>query len=70
MFYLFEITTYTTDKPAYGCYPYDNETSAKATFHTKMGGAMKSANVKTEQLIIVSDDNTVIAAELYTADAE
>ena len=54
MYYLIEITSYmdkeTVDK---GIYSYTDRTLAIANFHSKMGGAMKNANFKSEMLMVV-----------------
>ena len=50
-YYLVEITTYVDETPdSKGVYEYDNETDAIATFHSKMGGAMKNENYASEYL--------------------
>lgn len=54
MFYLIEITSYmdkdTVDKAIYS---YADRTLAIANFHSKMGGAMKNENFKTEMLMVI-----------------
>lgn len=56
MYYLIEITSYmdkdTVDK---GIYSYTDRTLAIANFHSKMGGAMKNENYKSEMLMIIDE---------------
>jgi len=71
MCYVIELTTY-VDKKAdakaiYG--PYD-ETEATATFHQKMGGAMKNANYASELLVVVSETGGIIKDEYWKRPVE
>lgn len=56
MYYLIEITSYmdkdTVDK---GIYSYTDRTLAIANFHSKMGGAMKNENYKSEMLMVIDE---------------
>lgn len=56
MYHLIEITNYVDGtKESKGIYSYDSRTDAIANFHSKMGGAMKHANYKSEMLMVIDE---------------
>lgn len=66
MYYLVEITTYNDGHAdEVGLYKHETLDSAKATFHTKMGGMMKKSTVETELLTIINGDGLQYATEKY-----
>ena len=71
MFYLIEITSYmdkdTVDK---GIYSYTDRTLAIANFHSKMGGAMKKENFKTEMLMVVDSRGGVQTYDYWEREIE
>lgn len=68
-FYVFEATTYNDGtKDAVGIYTYDNLNAAKSVYHTKMGGAMKNANIASELLVVMDDCGAEYEVEKHTAD--
>lgn len=66
MFYVMEISRYVDGSPtSKGIYTYDNEIDAMATFHSKLGGAMKNSNYAFELVHVVNDYGVVIASEYF-----
>ena len=66
MYYLMEVTTYVDETPkAKGLYEYEDEISALAKFHQKLGGAMANENYATELVQVVSENGVVIATEFF-----
>lgn len=60
MFRVIEVTTYNDGtQTAQGIYSYEDDITAIATFHSKMGSAMKSAKVQTEMVMVITDKGTV-----------
>lgn len=71
MFYFIEITSYmdkdTVDK---GIYSYTDRTLAVSSFHSKMGGAMKNTNFKTEMLMVVDERGGIIIYDYWEREIE
>lgn len=66
MYYLIEVTTYVDEtQKAKGIYEYDDEILAIASFHNKMGGAMKNENYATELVQVVTGNGVVVATEYF-----
>lgn len=65
-YYVIEITTKaeTTTK---GVYEYTTENEAVASFHSKMGGAMKNKDYLEELVMVVDDNGAVLRVEKYIA---
>ena len=65
-YYVIEITKYVdgaADSKA--IYAYDDETEAVATFHQKMGGAMKNANFAFELVQVINEYGVVIESKYF-----
>lgn len=70
-YYVIEVTKYadgTADSKS--IYIYDDEVSAVATFHQKMGGAMKNANYAFELVQVINDYGVVIESKYFERKAE
>ena len=70
-YYVIEITTYnngTSDSK--GIYEYDNKQDAIATFHSKMGGAMKNTTYATELLLVISEEGSTVRMERFERPVE
>jgi hypothetical protein len=66
VYYLMEVTTYVDETPkAKGIYEYEDEISALAKFHQKLGGAMANENFATELVQVVAGNGVVIATEYF-----
>lgn len=71
MYYLMEVTTYVDETPkSKGLYEYEDEISALAKFHQKLGGAMANENYATELVLVVAENGVVIATEYFERPAE
>lgn len=71
MYYLLEVTTYTDETPkAKGIYEYEDEISALAKFHQKLGGAMDKKNYATELVQVVAENGVVVATEYFKRPVE
>lgn len=66
-YYVIEIAEGDAKISGKGIYEYDNEKSAVASFHSKLGTAMKSDLYKSELIMVVDSDGKVIKREKYTA---
>lgn len=66
-YYVIEIAEGDAKISGKGIYEYDNEKSAVASFHSKLGTAMKSDLYKSELIMVVDFDGKVIKREKYTA---
>lgn len=66
-FYVIEITT-KADTTTKGVYEYATENEAVASFHSKMGGAMKNKDYLAELLMVIDDNGAVLKVEKYTAE--
>ena len=65
-YYVIEVTKYadgTADSKS--IYTYDDETEAVATFHQKMGGAMKNANYAFELVQVINEYGVVIESKYF-----
>lgn len=71
MFYLIEITSYMDkDKVDTGIYSYTDRTLAIANFHSKMGGAMKNTNFKTEMLMVIDGKGGLQTCDYWEREIE
>ena len=69
--FLIEISKYvdgTADSKA--VYTYDSEVEAVATFHQKMGGAMKNANYAFELVQVINEYGVVIESKYFERKTE
>lgn len=64
MYYLIEITT-KADKVEKGIYSYNNRIDAVATFHQKIGGAMKNKDYLEETVMLITATGSVEMHEYY-----
>lgn len=70
-YYVIEVTKYadgTADSKA--IYAYDDEVSAVATFHQKMGGAMKNANYAFELVQVINEYGIVNESKYFERKVE
>ena len=70
-YYVIEITKYadgTADSKA--IYTYDDEVEAVATFHQKMGGAMKNANYSFELVQVINEYGVTIESKYFERKTE
>lgn len=70
-YYVIEVTKYadgTADSKS--IYTYDSEVEAVATFHQKMGGAMKNANYAFELVQVINDYGVVIESKYFERKTE
>lgn len=70
-YYVIEITTYnngTADSK--GIYEYESKQDAIATFHSKMGSAMKTATYATELLLVISEEGSTVRMERFERPVE
>jgi len=70
-YYVIEITRYadaTADSKA--IYTYDDEVEAVATFHQKMGGAMKNANYSFELVQVINEYGVTIESKYFERKTE
>lgn len=65
MFYLIEIATGDPKVAGKAIYEYSTENDAIASFHAKMGSAMKSELYSSELLIVVDSDGILVKREKY-----
>ena len=64
-YYLIEISTGDEKIAGKAIYEYDNEQTAIANFHSKLGTAMKSELYHTELVIVIDDKSNVIKTETF-----
>lgn len=64
-YYVIEIATGDSKISGRAVYEYSTETEAIATFHSKMGAAMKSSLYMSEMLMVIDDNGVVIAREKF-----
>lgn len=64
-YYLIEISEGDAKIHGKGIYEYDNREIAIATFHQKMGNAMKSDLYTMEQLLVIDESNSIIKSEIF-----
>lgn len=65
MFYVIEIATGDSQIAGKAVYAYATEKEAVATFHTKMGNAMKSDLYTSELLLVIDDNGSVLKREKF-----
>lgn len=58
-FFLLEIVTNDEGKATPGVYSFDKLDDAKANYHTKLGGAMKSKAYASIQLMVFNSENGI-----------
>ena len=64
-FYLIEIAGGDSKIKGKGIYEYNSKNEAIASFHSKMGVAMKSELYTKEQLMVVDSENCQIISEVF-----
>ena len=69
MFYVLEVSTGEAAIAGRAVYAYATLDEAVATFHSKMGTAMKSLMYATELLMVIDDNGAVYRTELFTRPA-
>ena len=69
MFYVIEISTGDAKIAGKAIYQYNTIDEAVATFHSKLGTAMKSDLYETELVLVIGEDGEVMRAEKYTKPA-
>lgn len=67
MYYVLEITTGDAKVAGKSVYQYATADEAVATFHSKLGNAMKSDLYDTELVMVIADDGTVYRQERFVA---
>lgn len=70
MFYVIEISKGDSKIAGKSIYEYETEQLAVASFHTKMGTAMKSDLYTSELLLVIDDSGNLIKREQYTRTEE
>lgn len=65
MFYVVEISTGDAQIAGKSVYQYDTIEAAVATFHSKLGAAMKSPLFETELCLVIEDNGSVNRSEKY-----
>lgn len=68
MYYLIEISTGDAKIAGQAIYSYKSEREAIASFHSKLGTAMKSDLYETEIVMLIDDDAQLIKREKYVKD--
>lgn len=66
MYYVIEISTGDAQVAGKAVYQYDTLDAAVATFHSKLGSAMKSALFESELLMVMDAEGAVLRVEKYT----
>ena len=69
MFYVIEIATGDPKIAGKAVYQYATIDEATATFHSKLGTAMKSDLYETELVLVIGADGEVMRSEKYTKPA-
>lgn len=64
-YFLIEIAEGNSKIAGYAVYKYETRNEAIATFHQKMGNAMKSELYTKEQLMVVDSENCQIISEVF-----
>lgn len=64
-YYVIEIATGDIKITGKGIYEYNSETEAVASFHSKLGTAMKSDLYETELILVIDSDGKVIKREKH-----
>ena len=65
MFYVIEISTGDAKIAGKAIYQYNTIDEAIATFHSKLGTAMKSDLYATELIMVMDDEGAVLRVEKY-----
>ena len=65
MFYVIEISTGDAKIAGRAIYQYNTIDEAIATFHSKLGTAMKSDLYATELIMVMDDEGAVLRVEKY-----
>ena len=65
-YYVIEIATGDTKIAGKGIYEFNTENEAVASFHSKLGTAMKSELYETELIMVVDSEGKLIKREKYT----
>ena len=65
MFYVIEISNGDPKIEGKASYQYDTIEAAVATFHSKLGTAMKSDLYATELIMVMDDEGAVLRVEKY-----
>lgn len=65
MFYVVEISTGDAQIAGKAVYQYNTRDEAVATFHSKLGAAMKSDLFETELVLVIEDNGSVERVEKY-----
>lgn len=65
MFYVIEISTGDPKIEGKAIYQYNTIDEAVATFHSKLGTAMKSDLYATELIMVMDDEGAVLRVEKY-----
>lgn len=65
MFYVIEVSTGDPTIAGSAVYKYNTLNEAVATFHTKLGNAMKSALFTSELVMVIDDAGAVYRTEKY-----
>lgn len=68
MFYLIEISTGDSQVAGKAVYSYTSEKDALASFHTKLGNAMKSPLYQSELVVVLDENGVLIKQEKYNAE--
>lgn len=69
MYYVLEVSTGDSKIAGKSVYQYGTITEAVATFHSKLGAAMKSELFETELIMVIEDNGSVVCSEKYTKPA-
>ena len=64
-YFLIEIAEGDAKIKGKGIYEYNSRNEAIASFHSKMGVAMKSELYTREQLLVIDEGNSVIKSEIF-----
>lgn len=66
-YYVIEIAEGDSQIKGKGIYEYDNEQLAVATFHSKLGVAMKSPLYTSDLLVVMDEQGSILRIERYVA---
>lgn len=65
MFYVLEVSTGDSKIAGKAVYQYPTITEAVATFHSKLGAAMKSDLYDSELIMVIEANGSVVCSERY-----
>lgn len=65
MFYVLEVSTGDSKIAGKAVYQYNTITEAVATFHSKLGAAMKSDLYDSELIMVIEANGSVVCSEKY-----